>query len=100
MKRQRRKRNRPIDPRNIDQSHLVPWYMPQDEGRKSRCSDVGMITKRSSHMPTLTNIAVMNSITGEVRKRLTHMSCGARPLQMISMMYIFWYGPKTRLRHM
>ena len=64
--------------------------MPHDDGRKSRCSEVGMMTKRSSHMPTLTNIAVMNSITGEVRKRLIHINCGASPLQTMSMMYIFW----------
>ena len=47
----------------IPQSQRVPWYMPHDDGRKSRCSDVGMMTKRSSHMPTLTNIAVMKSPT-------------------------------------
>src|SRR5213075_1838385 len=100
MKRQRRKRNSPIDPTNIDQSHFVPWYIPHDDGRKSRCSEVGMMTKRSSHMPTLTNMAVMNSITGEVRKRLTHIICGARPLQTMSITYIFQYGPCTRLSHM
>src|SRR5438045_581301 len=99
MKRQSRKRKSPIEPRYIDQSHLVPWYIPHEEGRKSRCSEVGMMTKRSSHMPTFTNIAVTKSIAGEVRKRLTHISCGARPLQTMSMMYIFWYGPKTRLSH-
>src|SRR5437016_11437738 len=100
MKRQSRKRNKPIDPRYIDQSHFVPWYIPHDDGRKSRCSEVGMMTKRSSHMPTLTNIAVMKSITGLVRNRLTHMSCGASPLQTMSMTNIFQYGPWTRFRYM
>ena len=56
-----------------------------------------MITKRSSHMPALTNIAVTNSQNGLVRRRLNHIICGARPLQTISAMYIFQYGPKTRL---
>src|SRR5262245_23894626 len=100
MNRQSRNRNRPIDPTYIDQSHFVAWYIPHDDGRKSRCSEVGMMTKRSSHMPTLTNMAVTNSITGEVRKRLTHMSCGASPLQTMSMAYIFQYGPWMRLRNM
>ena len=67
--------------------------MPHDDGRKSRCSDAGMITKRSSHIPTLTNIATTNSQNGEVRKRLNHISCGARPLQIQSATYIFAYGP-------
>src|SRR5712692_8001863 len=96
MNRQSRKRNNPMDPTNIDQSHFVPWYMPHDDGRKSRCSEVGMMTKRSSHMPTLTNIAVMYNTTALVRKRLNHINCGARPLQTISIQYIFPYGPKAR----
>src|SRR5262245_30587550 len=100
MNRQRRKRNSPIEPTYIPQSHFVEWYMPHDEGRKSRCSDVGMMTKRSSHMPTLTNIAVMKSTTGEVRKRLSHISCGASPLQTMSIAYIFQYGPCRRFCHM
>src|SRR5258706_14455438 len=100
MNRQRRKRNRPIDPRYIDQSHLVPWYIPHDDGRKSRDSDVGMMTKRSSHMPTLTNIAVTKRPNVEGRIRRNHIICGARPLQTISMAYIFQYGPVTRSSHM
>src|SRR6266849_2491282 len=100
MKRNSRKMNRPIEPMNIDQSHFVPWYMPQDDGRKSRLSEVGMITKRSSHMPTFTNIAVMKSTSVLVRNRFTHMSCGANPLQTIRAMYIFEYGPKMRFHIM
>src|SRR3954454_16242149 len=100
MKRQRRKRNRPIDPMYIDQSHFVLWYMPHDDGRKSRCSEVGMMTKRSSHMPTLTNMAVMNRPAVDVRMRRNHIICGARPLQTISIAYIFQYGPCTRFSHM
>jgi hypothetical protein len=58
------------------------------------------MTKRSSHMPTLTNMAVMKRPVVEVRIRRNHMSCGARPLQMMSIAYIFQYGPVTRLSHM
>ena len=37
-------RKSPIDPMNIDQSNLVPEYIAHDEGRKSRCRLVTMIT--------------------------------------------------------
>ena len=46
----------------MDQSQKVGWYMPHDEGRKSRCRLSTMITKRSSHMPTFTMSEMMNSI--------------------------------------
>ena len=82
------------------QSQRVPWYMPHDDGRKSRDSEVGMMTKRSSHMPTLTNIAVMKRPAVDVRMRRNHIICGARPLQTMSIAYIFQYGPCTRLSHM
>ena len=62
--------------------------MPHDDGRKSRDSDVGMMTKRSSHMPTCTNCAVTKSSIGLVRNLLNHIRFGARPLQMISAYYI------------
>src|SRR5207244_13086494 len=51
-KRNRRETNRPIVPRNVDQSQNVGWYIPHDEGRKSRCRLVTMMMNRSSHMPT------------------------------------------------
>ena len=47
------------------QSQTVGAYMPQEDGRKSRCRLVTTITKRSSHMPTLTTIAIANS-SGDV----------------------------------
>src|SRR3954447_5368457 len=99
-KRKSRRRKRPIEPPYIAQSQRVPWYMPHDDGRKSRCSEVGMMTKRSSHIPTLTNMAVMKRPAVEVRMRRNHISCGARPLQTISIAYIFQYGPVTRFSHM
>src|SRR5205085_16910 len=88
MKSASRKRKSPIEPRYIAQSQIVPWYMPHDDGRKSRESEVGMMTKRSSHMPTFTNMAVTKSPRGLVRMRLNHISCGARPLQTISATYM------------
>ena len=37
MKRNSRKKKRPMVPKNIEQSQIVGEYMPHDEGRKSRC---------------------------------------------------------------
>ena len=50
--------------------------MPHDDGRKSRCRLVTMMTKRSSHMPMLTTSEIMNSSGTFVRTRLNHSSCG------------------------
>ena len=55
--------------------------MAQLEGRKSRCSDVTMMTKRSNHMPTLTSIEMTNT-TGSVRRTLRNQNnCGTPTLQ-------------------
>ena len=47
----------------MPKSHRVGAYMPHDDGRKSRCRLTTMMTKRSSHMPTLTSSDRMNSRT-------------------------------------
>ena len=77
-------RNRPIVPRKVDQSQNVGAYMPQDEGRKSRCRLSTMMTKRSSHMPTLTTSAMMKSSGTLVRTRLNQSICGMTTLHRIS----------------
>src|SRR5476649_1165778 len=77
-------RNRPIVPRNVDQSQNVGAYRPHDEGRKSRCKLSTMITNRSSHMPTFTTSAMMNRLGMLVRICLNHSSCGMTTLQRIS----------------
>ena len=41
--------------------------MPQDDGRKSRCRLVTMITNRSSHMPMFTKIEMTKSAGTLVR---------------------------------
>ena len=61
---------------------MVPVYMPHDDGRKSRCRLVTMMTYRSSHIPMLTTIEITNSTTGEVRTFLHHSNCGMRPLHV------------------
>ena len=58
--------------------------MPQDEGRKSRWRLVTTITKRSSHMPALTMIAMHQRIHGVERMRLNQRNCGVTMLQSIS----------------
>ena len=58
--------------------------MPHDDGRKSRSRLVTTITKRSSHMPTLTTIAITNSMIGLVRTLPDHRNCGETMLQKIS----------------
>ena len=52
-----------------------------------------MITKRSSHIPTLTTIEIMNSQNGLSRKRLNQSSWIDMPLQKISSQYDHQYGP-------
>ena len=44
MNRKTSARKRPIVPANVMMSHLVPWYMPQEEGTKSRCRLTTTIT--------------------------------------------------------
>ena len=56
-----------------------------------------MITKRSSHMPTLTMSDMMKSHTVLVRRLLIHSVCGTMPLQKISIQYDHAYGPNMRL---
>ena len=59
--------------------------MPHDDGRKSRCRLVTMMTKRSSHMPTLTMSDDDEQQTGDVAATLRNQSiCGVRTLQKIS----------------
>ena len=57
---------------------------PHDDGRKSRDRLVTMMMKRSSHMPTLTISAMMNSTTTFVRTRLIHSDCTSTMLHASS----------------
>ena len=84
MNRKNSVRNSPIVPKNVIQSQRVGQNMPQDDGRKSRCRLVTTITKRSSHIPTLTTIAMANSGSGLVRTLLIHRNCGMTMLERIS----------------
>ena len=85
MNRKSRARKRPIVPMNVAQSQTVAVYMPHDDGRKSRWRLVMTITKRSSHIPTLTTIAISEEERRCCeRTRRNQRSWGVRMLQKIS----------------
>src|SRR5262245_53035248 len=69
---------------------------PQLDGRKSRASDVQMMTKRSNHMPTFTKSPTMSVAIGLVRTLLNQWSCGMRTLHVIIVQYAQAYCPKAR----
>tara|TARA_B110000003_G_C16500291_1_gene477144 strand:+ start:554 stop:871 length:318 start_codon:yes stop_codon:yes gene_type:complete len=56
----------PIVPTKIPISINVGENIVQEEGRKSLCRDVTIITKRSNHIPIFTNIDRMKVATKEV----------------------------------
>src|SRR5687767_9308262 len=78
---------------NIVQSIIVGLYIAHDDGRKSRFKLVTMMTKRSSHMPMLTTIEIMNSQKGLSRNRLNQSSWIDIPLHRIRSQYDHQYGP-------
>jgi len=93
-------KKRPRVPMKAAQSKRVPWYIPHDEGRKSRCRLVTIMTKRSSHMPTLTTIEMQNR-NGTLRRRfLIQRRFGAITLHRMSDQYMYQYGPNMRFRTM
>src|SRR6476619_1221908 len=92
--------NSPMVPKNVIQSHRVGQYIPQDDGRKSRCRLVTTMTKRSSHMPTLTTMATAKRPSVLVRTRRNHSHCGVMMLQKMSVQYMYQYGPVIRFQIM
>jgi hypothetical protein len=61
MKRRNSVRKSPKVPSVERMSIQVGLKLPHETGRKSRCSEVTMMTKRSNHMPMLTKMVMMNS---------------------------------------
>ena len=63
-------KKRPSVPVNVaDVDDRRAEVAPRADGRKSRCSDVTMMTKRSNHMPMLMRIETTN-ITGMLVRML------------------------------
>src|SRR5438045_1460826 len=80
MNRNNSEKKKPSVPTNMAQSHCVGWYMPHDDGTKSRCRLVTTITNRSSHMPMLTTIEMSQSKSKLPRTFLIHRNCGVTML--------------------
>src|SRR5271157_4621809 len=79
----KRVRKSPNVPTNVMMSMIVGRKYPQDDGRKSRCSEVAMITKRSNHMPMLVVMEMANMIGMLVRIFLNQNNCGMTTLHVI-----------------
>ena len=75
-------KKRPKLPIRMATSITVGWYIDQLDGRKSRCSEVTMMTKRSNHIPTLTRSEMPKSAGTEARTRRDQRVCGTRRLQV------------------
>ena len=63
-------------PASVTQSQIVPWYMPQDDGMKSRCRLVTTITYRSSHIPMFMTRAMDSKTHGRDRTHADQRNCG------------------------
>src|SRR6185369_11512646 len=96
INRNNRLKKSPIVPRNIEKSQIVGLYIAHDDGRKSRCKLVTIITNRSSHIPMLTISDITNSIGTFHLTFLDQSNCGIRMLQAINDQYSGAYGPVIR----
>src|SRR5262249_1102043 len=97
MKRNVINMNWPIVPKNKPKSQRVGEYKVQDDGRKSRLKLTTIITKRSSHIPTLIDIEMPNSQYTLVRIGRIQSSCGMRIFVRMSSQYAQPIGPMARL---
>ncbi len=70
-------------PKNVKISTMDGEKYPQLDGRKSRASEVTMITKRSNHMPTLTKRQRIQTSVVLLRTALNQKNCGVITLQEI-----------------
>ncbi len=64
-------------------STQVGEYMPQLPGRKSFAIEVTMMTKRSNHMPALTNMQTAKTTYRFCRHQRNQNTCGEMTLQVI-----------------
>src|SRR5690348_7754632 len=80
-------------PTNSEISMMVGAYIDQLPGMKSRCSEMTMMLKRSSHMPTLTNRLAIHITTSERRIVRNQKICGTSTLQNICAQKNGAYGP-------
>src|SRR4029077_12497840 len=96
-KRRNNEKKSPKLPAKVSASTQVGVYEFQLDGRKSRESDVTMMTKRSNHIPTLTQAATPKMTQGLLRARRDQNTWGAATLQDTIVQYAQAYGPNARL---
>src|SRR6267378_3591126 len=99
MKIRKQVKNSPKLPTSVPTSMTVGRYIDQLDGKKLRCSDVTMITNRSSHMPTFTRIDTTNSAATFCLMRRAHSNCGAITLHATMVQKHHAYGPVARFRN-
>ena len=87
MNKNNRLKNSPIVPINIEKSQMVGRYIAQDEGKKSRCRLVTMMTNRSNHIPMLTINEITNSSGTFHLAFRDHSICGITILHRINDQY-------------
>ena len=76
-------KNSPKSPTIWSQSTHVGWNCPHEPGRKSWCSDCTMMTNRSYHIPTFTNVTTISTNHGVCRHHRTQNTCGMKRLHVI-----------------
>jgi hypothetical protein len=68
---------------NVQISTHVGEYIAHDEGKKSLCNEVVIITKRSNHIPMFTKIEMMKTKVIFLLNFLNQKNCGEITLQEI-----------------
>src|SRR5882724_13696923 len=91
-------RNKPKLPASVPKSTSVGRNRHQLDGRKSRVSEVMMISNRSNHIPMLPNNAITKTNQTLVRSFFDHMNCGAIALHQIMIQNDQAYGPNARFQ--
>ena len=86
----------PKVPKQVIISTHVGEQQPQLPGMKSLCREVTTITKRSIHIPILTNPQMSQMNQGVVRHHLNQKNCGASTLQLIIHQQDQFMSPKAR----
>src|SRR5688572_8946489 len=76
-------KNKPNVPKRIRPSVNVGVYIAHEDGKKSLCNDVTIITKRSNHIPIFTNMEMMKMATGLLRILRDQNNCGVITLHEI-----------------
>ena len=77
----------PIVPKNMPISTKDGENIVHEDGRKSRCNEVTIITNLSNHIPIFTNIDKINVATNDVLILYIQYNWGITTLQVIILAY-------------